>query len=285
LITTIAKNSLLALWARHLCGVDVRLVLREANVFSLQHAAGESRDHSILSRLARDWYPRADAFIAISHGVADDLTQALGIDADRITTIHNPVDVDHIMRCASRPAYHPWLGGDIPLVLSVGRLARQKDYATLLRAFAILRSEREIRLLVFGEGPLRAELEALSVELGVEHDVSFPGIVSDPYPFMARASCFVLSSAWEGFGNVLLEALACGCPVVSTDCRSGPAEILAAGRFGKLTSTHDPIGLAKAIAETLAEPVDRDRLRTRASNFSPAASYARYREVILGETV
>jgi glycosyltransferase involved in cell wall biosynthesis len=282
LLVTVSKNSLLALWARHLAGVNLRLVLREANVHSLQHAEGRSRDNLILTRLAREWYPHADAFVAISQGVSIDLTNTLGIPAERIMTIHNPVDAEYVARHASTPADHPWLQDDIPLLLSVGRLAEQKDHATLLRAFAIVRREREVRLLVLGEGPCRSELEDLSRELEVQRDVSFPGIISNPYPFMANASCFVLSSAWEGFGNVLIEALACGCPVVSTDCRSGPAEILGGGRFGRLAWTGDPVDLARAIAETLDEPIDRERLRARARDFPPASTYQRYREIILG---
>jgi glycosyltransferase involved in cell wall biosynthesis len=280
LLVTVLKNSLLALWARHLAGVDLRLVVREANVHSLQHA-GRSRDNPILNRLARKWYPHADTFVAISQGVATDLTHSLGIPAGRISTIHNPVDADNVARLASTPIDHPWLRADIPLLLSVGRLAQQKDHATLLRAFAIVWREREVRLLVLGEGSCRRELEKLSCELGVERDVSFPGITSNPYPFMASASCFVLSSAWEGFGNVLIEALACGCPVVSTDCQSGSAEILDGGRFGRLARTGDPVDLARAIVETLDEPIDRERLLARARNFPPVPTYQRYREIIL----
>jgi glycosyltransferase involved in cell wall biosynthesis len=282
LLASIAKNSLVALFARHLADPNLRLVVREANMFSLQNAEYHGRDNPIVTRLAGQWYARADAIVAISQGVADDLTHSLGVPSECITTIYNPVDADFIARRAMRSADHPWLRSDVPLLLAVGRLAKQKDFATLVRAFALVRRERAARLLILGEGPTRRELEDLARELGVEQEVSLPGICPDPYPFMARAACFVLSSAWEGFGNVLVEALACGCPIVSTDCPSGPSEILAGGHFGRLAKTGDPADLARAITITLDEPRHCERQRSRSRDFSPAATYERYHDVILG---
>jgi len=283
LLTTITKNALLALWARHLSGRELRVVVREANVFSRQHSSKAGRDNPILTRLARRWYPCADVFVAVCHAVGDDLVDSVGVSRERIVTVHNPVDADRLAAAAREPLEHPWLrAGEPPVLLSVGRLTEQKDFPTLLRAFAILRRERPARLLVLGEGRCRPQLEALCRELRIEDDVSFPGVVRNPQAFMARSAVFVLSSAWEGFVNVLLEALACGCAVVSTDCTGGSAEILAGGRFGHLVGPGDPIGLAKSVGEALDHPADRELLRGRALEFPPEAAFGRYRDVLLG---
>jgi len=284
LLTTMAKNALLSLFARHLADNDVRLVVREANVFSLQFAGDLSRTNRILRRLAESWYPRADAFIAISAGVADDLAATVGVSPDLISMIHNPVLAERIASQAREPLDDPWLKpGGPPVLVSAGRLTEQKDFETLLRAFALLRRERPVRLIVLGEGRKRSELEAMCGELEIEHDVSFPGFVRNPHAYIARAAVFVLSSTWEGFANVVGEALASGCAVVSTDCPSGPAEILDRGRYGTLVPPRDVAGLAKAIAATLDHPPDAERLRARAREFAPDPIFEQYLAVIAGE--
>jgi glycosyltransferase involved in cell wall biosynthesis len=144
----------------------------------------------------------------------------------------------------------------------------QKDFPTLLKAFARVRAVREARLVILGEGKKRIELETLAQELGVAAEVDLPGWVDNPFAWMARAAVFVLSSAYEGLPGVLIQALACGCPVVSTDCPSGPAEILAGGTYGPLVPVGDDQALANAIFAVLSAPPDRDRLRARAAMFS-----------------
>jgi glycosyltransferase involved in cell wall biosynthesis len=150
----------------------------------------------------------------------------------------------------------------------MGRLHAQKDYPTLLRALRLVRGTIPARLLILGEGPARPEIEALRAGLGLDGAVSMPGFHPDPYPFLAHADLFVLSSLWEGFGNVIVEALACGAPVVSTDCRSGPREILRDGQFGDLVPPGDPEALAAAILATLSRPRDRAALIARSADFS-----------------
>lgn len=281
LVTTLPKNALVALWARELVGFPRRLVVREANAFSLEAGKAGARKAALLTDLARAWYPRADHIVAVSRGVATDLCSALGLAADRVTAIHNAVDAEAIARQAAEPLDDPWFrAGAPPVLLSVGRLSLQKDHATLLRAFAALRRERSARLVVLGEGPRRAALEELARELGVEHDVRLPGWVANPHRFTARAAVFVLSSAWEGFPNVLVEALACGCPVVSTDCPHGPAEILDGGVFGGLCPSGDAPALARALATALEAPPEPARLRTRARDFSPERTLRAYCEVM-----
>ena len=201
---------------------------------------------------------------------------------ERITAIDNPVitGTQHDKMCATLD--HPWFApGSPPVLLSVGRLARQKDFPTLLNAFARVRDTFPVRLLILGEGRQRARLEALVLSLGIAGDVAFPGFTMNPFPYMSQAAAFVLSSAWEGAPGALIEAMACGCPVVSTDCPSGPAEILADGQYGPLVPVGDDRALADAIVTVLEKRPDPERLQTRASMFSVERVADRYLDVML----
>jgi glycosyltransferase involved in cell wall biosynthesis len=193
-----------------------------------------------------------------------------------ISVVYNPVVGPEIARHAEAPLDHPWFSlGQPPVVLAAGRLSEQKDFATLLRAFAVLRGRRPARLVVLGGTPdprrtaaRIAGLADLARSLNVAEDVALPGAEPNPFRFMARAAVFALSSAWEGFGNVLVEAMACGCPVVSTDCPSGPAEILDRGRFGPLVHVGDSTGMAAAIERMIDMPTPKEVLTRRAAEFS-----------------
>jgi glycosyltransferase involved in cell wall biosynthesis len=226
-------------------------------------------------------YRSADAVIGISTGTSESLRELTGLPAERITTIHNPVPVDVIAAKAHDPAPHPWLEDPaVPVVLAVGKLKPQKDYPTLLRAFVRARSQRPLRLLVLGEGELRSDLEKLARDLGLSEHVCFEGFVENPFSYMARVAVLVLSSRWEGLSNTLLEALACGCPVVSTDCPSGPREILEHGTYGQLVPVGDEAALAGAILAALERPRNAERLRARAQQFSVDAAADAYLAVI-----
>jgi glycosyltransferase involved in cell wall biosynthesis len=205
----------------------------------------------------RLWYGRADAVVAVSKGVADELAALGEVPREKVHVIHNPIDSGRIIRQAEAQPEHPWFQpGQPPVLLAAGRLHPQKDYPTLLRAFASLRKARKLRLAILGEGRERPRLEQLIGDLGIGEDVRLLGFQQNPFAFMARAAVFVLSSAWEGLGNVLIEALACGCPVVSTDCPHGPSEILEKGRYGALVPVGDPQELAHAIVAALERPAD-----------------------------
>ena len=231
---------------------------------------GDQRLHGLLRRA----YLKADAVIAVSDGVAADLANYAGIPRDRITTVYNPVVGPDLWRKAREPLDHPWFApGEPPVILAAGRLHPQKDFPTLIQAFAQLRAKRPARLVILGAAnpTMRAyaeELKALPGALGVAEDIAMPGFVDNPLAFMARSSVFVLSSLYEGLGIVLIEALACGCPVVSTDCPSGPREILDHGRFGSLVPTGDDEALAEAIESVLDDPPPPGRLRARAELFT-----------------
>ncbi len=232
-------------------------VLKQDN--SLARSLADSTDplRRKLPRLLRLWYGQADAVVAVSAGVAEELATLVKVPREKVHVIHNPIDTGRITRQAEAQPDHPWFQpGQPPVLLAAGRLHPQKDYPTLLRAFASLRKVRTLRLAILGEGRERPRMEKLIQDLGIGADVRLLGFQPNPFAFMARAAVFVLSSAWEGLGNVLIEALACGCPVVSTDCPHGPSEILAKGRYGALVPVGEPEKLAHAIGEALARPAD-----------------------------
>ncbi|MEJ2357269.1 MAG: glycosyltransferase [Deinococcales bacterium] len=257
LLSTLEHANVAALAVRRVAP-GIRAVIREANTVSRDLASGEVRSR-VLLRLMRWTYPTADAVVAVSAGVARDLSERLHVPAGRLHVIENPVLTPRLRAGAREPLDHPWFGaGEPPVVLAAGRLTPQKGFATLLRAFARARSRRPCRLVVLGEGEQRAELEALATELAVAEAVSLPGFVPNPFPHMARAGAFVLSSAWEGLPNVLIQALALGAPVVATDCRSGPAEILDGGARGNLGALV-PVGDEVAMAEAILGALERGR--------------------------
>ncbi|RDD62241.1 glycosyltransferase [Ferruginivarius sediminum] len=275
--------NLAALLARRMAGSATRVVLRQSNVIRI---AGDARYGQVQRQLrdpvVRTLYRGADRVIAVSHGVADNVVAATGLPAARVCTVQAGV-AEAVPTLARETPDHPWLApGEPPVVLNVGRLVAQKDHATLLRAFARVRERREVRLIVLGpDGPARAELDALIAELGLSDCVDLAGFNANPYAFMARAGVFVLSSTFEGMPNALLEALACGCPVVSTDCPSGPREILDDGAYGRLVPMRDPAALAEAIEATLDERSDREALRARAAAFGVDRAVAGYVEALL----
>jgi glycosyltransferase involved in cell wall biosynthesis len=227
-------------------------------------------------------YPWADGIVSVSKGVGDDVSSVTGLPLERITTIYNPIMVHEILEKSQVPPDHPWfIPNAPPVILGVGRLVPQKDFPCLMKAFRRLRSVRRARLVILGEGRLRGELETLAKTLGISQDVSFTGFTQNPYAFMARASVLALSSAWEGFGNVIGEALACGCPVVSTDCPSGPAEVLKNGAFGTLVPVGNDKALAEAILAVLDKPPEKARLRSRASEFNIDIISKKYLQLLL----
>lgn len=219
---------------------------------------------------ARQFYPWSDGVIAVSKGVAADVAAMTGIAASDVKVIYNPVVTAELPAKAQEPVDHPWLAlGEPPVILGAGRLMYQKDFPTLVRAFAKVRQQRPCRLIIVGgENNVRPELESLIGELDIRDDAALPGFAPNPYAYMAKASVFVLSSLYEGFGNVLVEAMATGTPVVSTDCPDGPAEILENGRYGPLVPVSSPDVLADAIIKTLDNPIDSNVLRQRAQEFT-----------------
>lgn len=233
-------------------------------------------------RRYRHLFPSAARCVGVSDGVADGLAAVTGIPRKSITTIYNPVVTGDLQTRMAEQPDHPWLlDGGAPVILAAGRLEAQKDHPTLIKAFARLAGRRSCRLIILGQGRMKKELEGLARELNLGGRVSFPGWVENPFAFMSRASLFVLSSIHEGLPGVLVQAMACGCPCVSTDCPAGPAEILQDGKFGPLVPVGDEVALAEAMDRVLDQPPDRDVLRQRAAYFSADTAVAAYENLIV----
>jgi glycosyltransferase involved in cell wall biosynthesis len=282
-MTLSIPTALAGLTAARRAKTDVKIVVRQSNVV---HIEGSERyggvDRRFRDPLIRRLYPEAAAIIGVSEGVADNLEKLGGIQPERIHAVPNGILLDEVDRLAAEPVSHPWFeeSEDRPVVTAVGRLVPKKDYPTLLRAFVPIRDKRNARLLVLGEGKERKRLEALVQELGLTDDVDLMGRVSNPFAYLARSSLYVLSSTYEGMPSALIEALACGCPAVSTDCPAGPSEILDDGRYGPLVRIGDVDGLARAMLDTLAAPPTRERQRARAREFSAERTVNGYVEVL-----
>jgi glycosyltransferase involved in cell wall biosynthesis len=226
----------------------------------------------------------ANCVISVSQGVADDFMSICPQLKHKVVTVPNPTIPRKIHELANEPSAHPWLSKDRRyfVILGVGRFTRRKDFATLIRAFSELRAQTPCHLILLGDGAERPRYLRLADELNVTQDIDLPGDVQNPYAFMARADLFVLSSyASEGSPNALKEALALGLPVVSTDCPSGPREILGNGEYGKLVPPQDPTRLAEAMLETLMDPPSPERLKAAVSEYAVQTSVEKYLDILL----
>ena len=270
-----------AVWARALSRTHPVLIVTERLATREALARMGRAKRLVMPRLIRCFYPRADAMVANSKAGAEHLQEFLGRTKPQVRAIYNPTFDPRVTQLAQEPLDHPWfIAGAPPVIVSAGRLSEQKDYPTLLRAFAEVRRETECRLLVLGEGAERASLEAVAAQLGISGSVAMPGYESNPYRFMSRAAVFVLSSRYEGLPNVLIEAQACGAPVVSTDCPTGPREILLEGKAGLLSPVGDPDALAGNIVAVLRDRPAAEKMKAEASRaldrFTPEACYSSY---------
>ena len=255
LLSAMGASNLIALAAKSLAKFPGRVIISVHVNLSAHYQHERGIKSGILPFLYRRFYARADAVVAVSQEAAADLTESFGLPPGRIRMIYNPVVTSSLFEQAKQPIHHRWFGpGQIPVVISVGRLCEQKDFLSLIQAFAKVRAHRPVRLVILGEGPDRPRLEAAVSEMGLSDCVELPGFVSNPYAFMAQSALYVLSSRWEGLPTVLIEALACGLPVVSTDCPSGPREILHDGQYGILVAMGDVDALAQAIEASLVGP-------------------------------
>jgi len=231
----------------------------------------------ILERKVKAWilkstikfsYPICNGLIAVSNGVKDDLTHLGKIKKNLVKVIYNPAATGKPVFCEYPSVKEKiWSGNFDHHILSIGRLCLQKDFITLIKAFKIITKNFNAKLIILGEGPERSNLEFLVKQLNLESKISLPGFVNDVKPWLSSSDLFVLSSKWEGFGNVLVEALECGLPIVSTNCLSGPSEILENGRYGKLVPTEDPSAMALAIQQSLTAKHDHLKLMNRANFF------------------
>lgn len=250
--------------------VKASLILWDHNTLSIQYGGRGGAHRLFLKFSLRFLYPLADARVAVSKGVAEDLAFLADLPKDRFEVIYNPIYLAPVAdREDAREAEDLWRGWRGPRIISVGRFKPQKNHALLLKAFKSLLAIRDARLLILGTGVLFESTAALARALGIADKVLMPGARVNPAAYYESADLFVLSSDFEGFGNVIVEALASGLPVVSTDCRSGPAEILEHGRYGRLVPVGDSAALARAMLDSLDETHDKEALKRRALDFSP----------------
>jgi glycosyltransferase involved in cell wall biosynthesis len=264
-----------------MAGRPGRLCLSEHTQLSIScvHEIGISA--RIVGAIIRITYSFASGIIAVSEGVKKDMCRISGLSEKLVRVIYNPTALGISAHRESVFVRQELWGAGFDLhILSVGALKIQKDHETLIKAFGLLPKSLNAKLTILGEGGLRDELEALVVKLGLQCRVALPGFAVDPYPWFRSADLFVLSSRWEGFGNVIVEALECGVPVVSTDCPSGPAEILDNGRFGVLVPIQDPVALASAIVQSIHLKHNREALMLRASDFSVKKVAKQYQDYI-----
>ena len=286
-------SHLLSLLARMLSGVKTHIVLRIGNMLTelFMRYEGKSR---LMPFLVRRLYKKADGIIANSKGVADDVLAVTGILRDRISVIHNPKFINHILALAAEPVTHAWLvQKTVPVVIAVGRLRIQKNFSLLIRAFATVSKNLPSRLIIVGGGREEPRLKALIQELRCEESVSLLGYADNPYAYMSKADIFASASLWEGMPNSLLEAIVCGLPVIASDCSSGPREILAPdtdykkrlsrgveqAKYGVLTAVNDEGALVEALRLFLGD----EKLRTRYSEAAKERSKDFDSEKIMSE--
>ncbi|MES9993408.1 MAG: glycosyltransferase [Candidatus Thiodiazotropha sp.] len=272
----------IAVLARFLVAASqTRLVLRLGTNLTAAFAH-KSPWRLLLRRLPiRLLYPRIDRIIAVSEGVRKDTLAVSGVAPEKVVVVRNPVITPQLLEAADAPSPHPWLDdAEIPVILGVGRLTVQKDFPTLLRAFAELRSQRPCRLIILGDGRQREKLLTMSEELGISDALALPGFTANPYAYVKRAGLFVLSSRWEGSPNALTEAMALGTPVVSTDCPSGPDELLDGGRIAPLVPMGDWQALFEAMQRTLEDPPDPALLRESVREYNAQQSATHYLEAM-----
>jgi glycosyltransferase involved in cell wall biosynthesis len=226
-------------------------------------------------------YPHIDAIITVSEGVRQDTLRVSGVESSRVEVVRNPVITSKLAEAAALPAPHPWLmEKDRPVILGAGRLTLQKDFPVLIRAFAKVHESQPCRLIILGEGRQRSELESLARKLGVAEDLALPGFTPNPYAYMRHANLFVLSSRWEGSPNVLTEAMALGTPVVSTDCPSGPEELLDGGRIAPLVPVGDWHTLADTMVQVLDQPMASETLQQAVREYNAETSANRYLKIL-----
>jgi len=259
MLTVMSHANVIGVAAASIARTSTRVVTSEHDTLSQVTERTARRRARGMPYLVAMTYPRADAIVAVSSGVADDLSAVTGLSRDDIDVIYNPVVTPEVEEAVKQAVDHPWFDpGQPPVVLGIGRLAPKKDFPTLMRAFARVREHSPARLVILGDGPDREDLHQLARELGIEQDVSMPGFVDNPFSYLRVASVFVLSSRWEGLPTVLIEALYCGTPVVATDCPSGPREILSDGQYGVLVPIDDveviAAGIDRAIRGELPRP-------------------------------
>lgn len=260
---------------------STRIVVRQANAIEQFYRALPKLRKMFF--LMKSFYPKADGVVAVSREVGNELVNLIRVRSERVALIPNPVDPQALAEKARASLEHPWRNSSSePMIIGLGNLRKEKDFTTLVRAFHAVRKQVPCRLMLLGDGPQRTEIEQVVRELGLGESVWMPGFVANPYPYVASASALVLSSESEGMPNSLLEAMALGTNVVSTDCGSGPREVLEDGKYGRLTQVGNPEDMAEAIVAAIRSPLDPETLRRGVDRYAPEKVLGQYLEFLLG---
>ena len=259
MLTALNTANVIAIIARIISRVKFKLVISERAVTSDAIKDNPLMRAKLVPFLMRMTYQKADAIVAVSFGVSDDLVNKFNLSNKNIHVVYNPVVTKQLIKLSNEKFDHEWFGNEkVPVILAVGRLTSQKNFALLIKSFSLLLKNREARLIILGKGELQKELENLTIELNIRDKVSFPSFVKNPFMWMKNSSLFVLSSDYEGLPGTLIQAMACGTPVVSTDCPSGPKEILENGQWGRLVPMRNVEALSQAMMKTLDEDTHPD---------------------------
>ncbi|MCW1311245.1 MAG: glycosyltransferase [Candidatus Parvarchaeota archaeon] len=281
LVSALSHANVISILAKKLSSVSTKVIAREDTTLSESFKNSRSIKVSILKILMRKFYSQADYVVAVSEEVKNDLNGFLRLDTKKLKVIYNPIVTEDLYQKSKQEVDHPWFkNSNLYIIISVGRLTKAKDFPTLIKAFSFVIREVNARLIILGEGEERKNLENLSQDLGLKDYIWMPGFVENPYKYMSRSSVFVLSSVYEGLPSVLVEALALGLPIVSTDCKSGPKEILENGKYGTLVAPGDEISLAKAILNVLHKRPEFNIDDSVLERYKPNFVRQRYLELI-----
>ena len=279
LLANVDHNNIAAAIASAVSGTSTKLVICQHNPLTAGFHATVNWKHRIVPFFYRALTSQIDHAVAVSNGIADELVTYAGLPRTKVTTIFNAVIGNDFAQRANEPVTHRWFNQkDRPVFVSAGRLVEMKDHRTLLRAFALHVAQHPARLMILGSGPMQHELQTLIEALDIAEHVELIGFVQNPLPYMRASDAFVLSSRSEGFGNVLVEAMGCGTPVISTNCPHGPSDILAKGQYGLLVPPRDPEALAPAFSQIMAQRArwPSAMLRARANEVSYGACADNY---------
>ncbi len=287
LVSAFPHFNVICLAARQFSGAKTKIIITEHTPYSLLTKTARNLRNKMVAMLLlplaiKIYYPKANAIICVSRGVKEDLEKLIAVK--NATVIYNPIVDSHIESLAAEPVQEVELFADgLPVIIAVGRLAKAKDYPTLFAALAVVLQKRPAKLLILGQGPEEAFLKTMARKMGLQDKIHFLGFQKNPYAYLKKSHVYVLSSVQEGFGNSIVEAMACGVPVVATNCHSGPAEIIEDGKNGLLVPVQNSAALAEAILSVLENPALAGQLsqegKNRAANFSTQASVHQYQEV------
>ncbi|MBT2667488.1 glycosyltransferase [Bacillus sp. ISL-4] len=283
-ISTMNHLNIITMLSLKFSKIETNVILTEHTTLSKSISSSKSIKDKIIPYLTKKYYKKANKIVAVSTGVANDLNQFLNIPSNLIEVIYNPIVNDRLLLNAKEKVDHPWFNNkNNPLIVSVGRLTEAKDYPTLLKAMKKVTSVKNVNLVILGEGELREQIEQIIYDLKIEEHVQLLGFVTNPYKYMAKADGFVLSSKWEGLPTVLVEAMALGVNLISTDCESGPNEILMNGKLGRLTTVGDVEDLAQAILQTIdgSKVVSKGELIESSQRFNNKSILNKYMRLLV----